>query len=47
MLELKSVLSAVVRNYEIHPVDTPETITIKIDIVLRPHSVYVKFKPRK
>lgn len=47
MLELKSIVSTVLRYYEMDPIDTPETIVLKADLVLRPaNGVYVKFRQR-
>lgn len=47
MLEMKSLISAVIRRYEMDPVDKPENISLMTDIVLRPKDgIHIKFKPR-
>lgn len=47
MLEMKSLISAVLRRYEMDPVDKPENISLITDIVLRPQDgIHIKFKPR-
>lgn len=47
LLELKTAVSAIVRNFVLEPVDTPETVKIAQEIVLRPKGgLKVRFKPR-
>lgn len=48
MLELKAVLVGILRNFILQPVDTPETILLVPDVVLRPQheTVLVKFIKR-
>lgn len=49
MLELKAVLSGILRNFILEPVDTPESISLVPDIVFRPlnDTLLVKFINRK
>uniref|UniRef100_UPI003B75C7C5 cytochrome P450 4C1-like n=1 Tax=Chrysoperla carnea TaxID=189513 RepID=UPI003B75C7C5 len=48
MLEMKSFVSKVIREYILEPVDTLETIPLKVDLVMRPvNGVKVKFRRRK
>lgn len=47
MLEIKSVISSILRMFEILRVDTPENLQIVMDLVLRPaNGLHVKFQPR-
>lgn len=47
MLEMKSFVSKVVRDYILEAVDTPDTIQIKADLVIRPtKDIRVKFRRR-
>lgn len=47
MLEMKSFVAKIIREFVLEPVDTPETISFKMDIVLRPtKNVRVKFRKR-
>lgn len=46
-LEMKSLISCVLRKYVMHAVDTPETVEIMPDIVLRPNrGIKIKFLRR-
>lgn len=49
MLEIKAVLSGILQNFILEPVDTPETIVLVPDIVLRPENsiLHVKFLERQ
>lgn len=47
MLEMKSFVSKVVKDYILEAVDTPDTIQIKADLVIRPtKDIRVKFRRR-
>lgn len=47
ILEMKSALCGILRNFNLEPVDKPEDIIFKIDMVLRPKGeIRVKFVPR-
>lgn len=47
MLELKSVISSILRNFIIEPIDIPGNLVMNADLVLRPkNGIHVKFKPR-
>lgn len=47
MLEIKSFVTSVLREYTLEPIDTPETIVFKADLVIRPQGeVRVKFLKR-
>lgn len=47
MNEEKSLLSAILRKYKVTAVETPETITIISEIILRPlHGMYLRLEPR-
>lgn len=45
MLEIKAVLAGILKNFILEPVDTPETIELVPDLVLRPKNstLLVKF----
>ncbi|KAJ8920819.1 hypothetical protein NQ315_015609, partial [Exocentrus adspersus] len=49
LLELKVALCGILRNFKLEPVDTPESIVLITDIVLRAENetVRVKFVPRE
>lgn len=48
MLELKSIVSAILWNFELEAVDKPEDMNLMMDIVLRNKGpVFVKFKSRE
>ncbi|KAL3278887.1 hypothetical protein HHI36_016407 [Cryptolaemus montrouzieri] len=48
MMEMKCLLSEIIRNYILEPIDSPNTITLISDIVIRPRGpIRVKFIPRK
>lgn len=47
LLEVKSLISGILRKYKLTAVDTPETITMYQDIILRPKDcLKIKFDPR-
>jgi cytochrome P450 family 4 len=47
MLELKAALCAILTNFELEPIDTPETIVLVVDLVLRTkENIKVKLVPR-
>lgn len=48
MIEMKAVLCGILKNFILEPVDTPDTIVLVPDIVLRTHdgSLLVKFVNR-
>lgn len=47
LLELKAAVSAVIKKFVLEPVDTPETIKVGQEIVLRPKGgLKIKLKPR-
>ncbi|KAJ3659329.1 hypothetical protein Zmor_011019 [Zophobas morio] len=47
MLELKAALCGILSKYVLEPVDTPDTITLLVDIVIRTKDkIKVKFVPR-
>nr|XP_022908163.1 cytochrome P450 4C1-like [Onthophagus taurus] len=48
MLELKTAVASVMRHFQLEPVDTPDTITLQTDIIIRTtHGLKMKFIPRK
>lgn len=48
ILEMKTVLSGIISEFILEPVDTPSTIELTVDVVLRTkQSIRVKFIPRK
>ncbi|XP_023309982.1 uncharacterized protein LOC108904025 [Anoplophora glabripennis] len=48
ILEIKAALCGILRKFKLIPVDTPQQIKYKIDLILRPTGqVRVKFMPRK
>nr|KAH0807222.1 hypothetical protein GEV33_015569 [Tenebrio molitor] len=48
MLELKAALCAVLGSFVLEPIDTPETVVVVVDIVLRTkEGIKVKFVPRE
>lgn len=47
MLELKTAICAILANFVLEPIDTPETIVLIADIILRTkESIKIKFVPR-
>jgi cytochrome P450 family 4 len=47
MLELKAAICGVLANFVLEPVDTPDTIVLVVDLVLRTKDpIRVKFVPR-
>lgn len=47
MLSMKSMLVSLLRKFELHPIDTPETIKLFVDIVLRTkEGIKIKLKRR-
>ncbi|KAJ0182459.1 hypothetical protein K1T71_001828 [Dendrolimus kikuchii] len=47
MLEMKSVLSAILRNYELNPITQPSDLEFATDLVLKTtHPIYVQFVKR-
>jgi cytochrome P450 family 4 len=47
MLELKAALCAILENFILEPIDTPETIVVIVDIILRTkEGIKIKFVPR-
>nr|AZR39477.1 cytochrome P450 [Agasicles hygrophila] len=47
MLELKTALCGILKNFKLEPVDTPADMRYKLDLVLRPlGEIRVKFVPR-
>nr|AHU88027.1 cytochrome P450 4ED1 [Propylea japonica] len=47
MLEMKAVLSAVIKKFELIPVDTPKTIHLNMETILRAkNGIRIKFLPR-
>ncbi|XP_057666258.1 cytochrome P450 4C1-like isoform X2 [Diorhabda carinulata] len=48
MLEIKAVLCGILRNFILEPIDTPETIRMVTDLVLRPenNNIKIKISPR-
>jgi cytochrome P450 family 4 len=47
MLELKAALCAILGNFILEPIDTPETIVVIVDIILRTkEGLKIKFVPR-
>lgn len=49
MLEIKAVLSGILQNFILEPIDTPENLQLVPDIVLRPKDarILVKFIKRQ
>ncbi|RZB40510.1 p450 domain containing protein, partial [Asbolus verrucosus] len=48
ILELKTVISGILANFVLEPVDTPETIVLIVDLVLRTKDgIRIKFLPRQ
>nr|WCC58135.1 cytochrome P450 [Pharsalia antennata] len=48
LCEMKAALCGILRKFRLEPVDTPETVKYRLDVVLRPASkIRVKFIPRK
>nr|WCC58136.1 cytochrome P450 [Pharsalia antennata] len=48
LLEIKSVLCGILRKFKLKPIDTPQKIKFKSDLVLRPlDQIRVKFEMRK
>lgn len=46
-MELKSLISSVLRKFVLHPIDTPKSITLMPDLVLRSkRGIRIKFEPR-
>nr|XP_022918200.1 cytochrome P450 4C1-like [Onthophagus taurus] len=47
MLEMKAAIATILRNFELFPIDTPQTITLQTDIILRSvKPIFVKFQQR-
>lgn len=47
MLELKSIVSSILRNFILEPIDTAEDMQLQQDVVLRnKKAIYVKFIER-
>ncbi len=47
LMEEKTVLSYILRNYKIHAVEKMEDLTLMIDLILRPESgIKVRLEPR-
>ncbi|XP_044734402.1 cytochrome P450 4C1-like [Chrysoperla carnea] len=47
ILEMKSFVSKIIQEYILEPVDTPQTVSLKTDVVIRPSKpVRVKFRKR-
>lgn len=47
MLELKAAVSAIVREFILEAVDTPQTVRVAQEIVLRPKDgLKIRLKPR-
>lgn len=48
MLEMKSTISKMIRNYKLLPSDADKVFTYKVDLVLRPvNGVHLKIIPRE
>ncbi|EFA10753.1 cytochrome P450 monooxigenase CYP4Q2 [Tribolium castaneum] len=48
MLELKAAICAILANFVLEPIDTPETIVVVVDIVLRTkEGIKIRFVPRE
>lgn len=47
MAEMKAALAGILRKFIVEPIDTPDTISIMQDFVLRPkNGIHIKLKPR-
>lgn len=47
MLEMKSFISNILKKYVLEPIDTPESIVFKADLVIRPRGeIRVRFRKR-
>lgn len=47
MNEEKSLLSAILRKYRVKAVDTPESVTMISEIILRPlYGMFLRLEPR-
>lgn len=47
MLEMKTVISGILRKYVLEPVDTQETLTLVQDFMLRSkYGIKLRLKPR-
>lgn len=47
MLEMKTVISGILRKYILEPIDTPNTITLVQDFMLRSkNGIRLRLKPR-
>lgn len=47
MLEMKAVISGIIRKYVLESIDTPETITLTQEIMLRSkNGIRLRIKPR-
>lgn len=44
MLEIKATLCGILKNFVLEPVDTPDTIVLIPDIVLRPANEVIRVK---
>lgn len=48
MLEMQTIISGILKEYELYPVDTPSSITLIQDVVLRSkNGIKIKFRRRK
>jgi len=48
MLELKTAISTILRNFILEAVDTPKDIVLMMDLIIRPkNGIKMKFKPRR
>lgn len=48
MAEMKTFIAGLLRKYVLEPVDTPQTITMVQDMMLRPkNGIRIKLAPRK
>lgn len=47
ILELKTIISSILRHFTLEPIDSAEDITLMVDLVLRMKGpLHVKFNPR-
>lgn len=44
MLEMKVVLSRIIQEFILEPVDTPDMLTFTPDVILKPTSLSIKVK---
>lgn len=48
LIEIKTVITGILRNFVLEPVDTPDTITLITDLVIRSKDgIRIKFIKRK